>query len=221
MSKLLSPLSVLLVAFLTVSSAAAQGLTADVAAGEKKIAMCLGCHGIEGYRSSFPEIYRVPMISGQGAGYIVSALTAYKAGHRKHPTMRGIAIGLSEQDIVDLSAYYEASGKAPGARVRASVADDSAPAIELVRRGACVACHGVTFNKPLDPSYPKLAGQHADYLFAALKAYKTNTNSSWGRDNPVMAGVVQQFSNAELKELAEYVSSLPTELRTTPQSGFK
>ena len=75
-------------------------------AGEKKAAMCIGCHGIPDYKASFPEVYRVPMIAGQGAKYIVSALGQYKKGDRKHPTMRAIAASLSEQDMADLAAYY-------------------------------------------------------------------------------------------------------------------
>ena len=75
-------------------------------AAEKKIAMCIGCHAIAGYKSSFPEVYQVPMIGGQSAKYIESALKAYQKGDRKHPTMRGIAASLSDQDIADLAAYY-------------------------------------------------------------------------------------------------------------------
>ena len=61
----------------------AQDLKGDVQAGEKKIAMCIGCHGIVGYQASFPSVYKVPMISGQGAKYIANALNAYKTGERK------------------------------------------------------------------------------------------------------------------------------------------
>lgn len=75
-------------------------------AADKKIAMCIGCHAIPGYKSSFPEVYQVPMIGGQSAKYIESALKAYQKGERKHLTMRGIAASLSEQDIADLAAYY-------------------------------------------------------------------------------------------------------------------
>src|SRR5215208_5056295 len=81
---------------------------------EAKVAMCIGCHGIKGYQASFPEIHKVPMISGQSAKYTVAALSAYKAGDRKHPTMHGIADSLSEQDMNDIGAYYEASGKSEG-----------------------------------------------------------------------------------------------------------
>jgi len=75
-------------------------------AADKKIAMCIGCHAIPGYKASFPEVYQVPMIGGQSAKYIESALKAYQKGERKHLSMRGIAASLSEQDIADLAAYY-------------------------------------------------------------------------------------------------------------------
>jgi cytochrome c553 len=88
----------------------AQDLKGDVQAGEKKIAMCIGCHGIVGYQASFPVVYKVPMISGQGAKYISNALLAYKSGERRHPTMRSVALGLTPQDIADVSAYYELHG---------------------------------------------------------------------------------------------------------------
>ena len=221
MIKSLSLLSVLLVACATASSVHAQEVKGDAKAGEKKIAMCIGCHGIQGYQASFPEIYKVPKISGQGAKYIVSALSAYKKGDRKHPTMRGVADNLSDQDMADLAAYYESHGKVDGAMVQVKAVDGSAKAAELVKKGACVSCHGDNFSKPIDPSYPKIAGQYGDYLFVALKAYKTDNNPKVGRANGIMGGVVKQFSTAELKELAGYVSALPGELKTVPQSKFR
>jgi len=86
--------------------AVAADIKGDAKAAEKKVAMCIGCHGIPGYKATFPEVYRVPMIGGQSEKYIAAALVAYKKGERKHPTMRGIAAGLSDQDIADLAAYY-------------------------------------------------------------------------------------------------------------------
>lgn len=217
MNKLLLTLSTLLVASVTALSAHAQG---DAKAGETKIAMCIGCHGIPGYQASFPEVHKVPMISGQNAKFITAALTAYKKGDRKHPSMRGIADTLSDQDIADVAAYYESHGKVEGAVAKAAPAP-SAKVAELLTKGGCVACHGADFNKPIDPSYPKVAGQHADYLFVALKSYKTEGNATWGRANGIMGGVAKQFSNAELKEMAKYISTLPGELKTVPQSRFR
>ena len=221
MNKSLSLLSVLLVACATASSVHAQEVKGDAKAGEKKIATCIGCHGIQGYQASFPEIYKVPKISGQGAKYIVSALSAYKKGDRKHPTMRGVADNLSDQDMADLAVYYESHGKVDGAMVTVKAVDGSAKALELVKKGACVSCHGDNFSKPIDPSYPKIAGQYGDYLFVALKSYKTDNNAKVGRSNGVMGGIAKQFSNAELKELANYISALPGDLKTVPQAKFR
>lgn len=78
----------------------------DPVQGQKKSSMCAGCHGIEGYRSVYPDTYRVPKLGGQHADYIVAALKAYKSGERKHATMRAIAGSLSEQDMADLAAFY-------------------------------------------------------------------------------------------------------------------
>ena len=85
------------------AAVAAQG---NPEAGKQKSSMCAGCHGIDMYRTAFPEVYSVPYIAGQNAKYIEAALNAYKKGDRKHPTMRGIAETLTEQDIADLAAYY-------------------------------------------------------------------------------------------------------------------
>ena len=221
MNKFLSSLSILVVACVTALSVNAQDIKGDAKAGEKKISMCIGCHGIAGYQASFPEIYKVPKMAGQGDKYIVSALNAYKKGDRKHPSMRGIVDNLSDQDMADISVYYAALGVVEGAPAPAKAADGNARVTALVAKGACVSCHGDSFSKPIDPSYPKIAGQHADYLFVALKSYKTEGNSTWGRSNGVMGGVAKQYSNDELKELAKYVSSLPGELKTVPQKKFK
>lgn len=219
MNKLLSYLIVVFVASVTAHAASAQEVQGDAKAGEGKIAMCIGCHGIKGYQASFPEVYKVPMISGQGEKYIAASLRAYQKGERKHPSMRGVSEGLNDQDIADISAYYQASGKVEAAA--AGAAQPAGKAAELVTKGGCVACHGDNFNKPIDPSYPKVAGQHADYLFVALKSYKTEGKSTWGRSNGIMAGIAKQFTNAELKVLANYMHSLPGELQTVPQAKFK
>jgi cytochrome c553 len=75
-------------------------------AAKDKNSMCIGCHGIPGYQWAYPERYSVPMIAGQGEKYIVAALQAYKKGERKHQTMRAVAASLSDQDMLDLAAYY-------------------------------------------------------------------------------------------------------------------
>jgi cytochrome c553 len=98
------------IAFLALAGIAGVTAAADVVgdpkAAENKVAMCIGCHGIQGYKTAFPEVYHVPMLGGQSAKYLENALNAYKKGERKHPSMRGIAASLSDQDIADVAAYY-------------------------------------------------------------------------------------------------------------------
>lgn len=209
-----------LLSALAIASVALAALPAhaqDAAAGAKKIAMCIGCHGIPEYRASFPEVYRVPKISGQNAGYIVAALQAYAKGDRKHPTMRGIAGSLSEQDMKDIGAFYELQGKGEPAPATVAAAPESIAA----KLQACAACHGANFSKTLDGNHPKLAGQHADFLYVALRSYQAEGKATWGRGNAIMQGQIKELKPAELKQIAAYLASLPGELKTVPQSATR
>ncbi len=222
MNKLLNTLFVLAVASVTAhAQAPAAPAKPAVASIESRVAMCVGCHGIPGYQSSFPEVHRVPMISGQNAKYIAAALNAYKTGERKHPTMRGIAETLTEQDIADISAYYEKHAGTAGGGAK-TVREPSPQVAALLQKAACASCHGADYSKPIDPSYPKIAGQHSDYLFVALKSYKaTNTANNVGRTNGVMGAIAKQFTQAELKALSGYIGSLEGDLRTRPDPKFR
>lgn len=221
MNKFSAVIASLLVSFVTLQ-ATAQEVKGDAKLGQTKAAMCIGCHGIVGYQASFPEIYKAPKISGQGAKYISNALAAYQKGERKHPTMVAIATSLSEKDMADLGAYYSQHGVVAGETLPEKAAKEPSAAVgALLAKGACISCHGANFAKPIDPGYPKIAGQHADYLLVALKAYKTENNAKVGRSNGVMAGIAKQYSNAEMKAMANYISSLPGDLKTIPQSKFK
>lgn len=100
-------LAVLAAAFAVEAGAAEEGGAQDA---RNKVAMCQGCHGIEGYRMAFPEVYSVPKLGGQHPGYITKALQAYKSGTRTNATMRAIAASLSEQDMSALAAYYGGQG---------------------------------------------------------------------------------------------------------------
>ena len=99
-----------LLAVLVLAGCAPAAFAADVVGNagnaKGKVENCIGCHGIPDYKATFPEVYRVPKIGGQTAKYIEAALHAYKKGDRKHPSMNGIAAGLSDQDIADVAAYY-------------------------------------------------------------------------------------------------------------------
>src|SRR5690349_17439803 len=100
-----------LILFILAAPALAQAPAGNAEAAKSKISMCTGCHGIPGYKTVFPYVYHVPMITGQQQLYLFNALQAYKSGARKHPSMRGIAQSLSEQDMADLAAYYSSVPK--------------------------------------------------------------------------------------------------------------
>ena len=83
---------------------------------------------------------------------------------------------------------------------------------EAVKKFNCAACHGDQFNNGIDPSYPKLAGQHKDYLEHALKAYKRGAVGLAGRSNAIMEGQVKELSNQDIENIAAYLHSLPPSL---------
>ena len=83
----------------------------------------------------------------------------------------------------------------------------------LAKKYNCAACHGADYSKAIDPSYPKLAGQHADYLAHALVAYKRGDGPN-GRNNPIMTGQVKPLSDRDIADIAAYLSSLPSTLVT-------
>ncbi len=84
--------------------AATPSITGNADAGRVLAYTCQGCHGITGYKNAYPS-YRVPRIGGQSAEYLAQALTEYREGKRKHPTMQAQSLSFSEQEIADLAAY--------------------------------------------------------------------------------------------------------------------
>jgi cytochrome c553 len=159
---------------------------------------CLGCHGIDGYKNAYP-MYSVPKLEGQNPDYLAAALHGYRDGDRAHVTMHAQASTLSDQDIVDIAAYFAgkplvATGKAP-----ASVP----PAATL-----CVSCHGQD-GVAIASMYPSLAGQHEDYLVRALDEYRKG-----GRKNPIMKGFVATLKDRDIAVIAQYFSGLTPSLST-------
>ncbi|MEG0042735.1 MAG: cytochrome c [Massilia sp.] len=100
-----------------------------------------------------------------------------------------------------------------GALGASASAADVARGAALAKTHNCASCHGADYNPPIDPSYPKLAGQHADYLTTALRAYKRGAGPN-GRVNPIMAALVQPLSNRDMADLGAYLGSLPGQLVT-------
>jgi cytochrome c553 len=100
-------------------------------------------------------------------------------------------------------------------------AGDIAKGEALVKKLACASCHGEGLSKPIDPSYPKIAGQYEDYLYVALKAYKTEGNALVGRNHPSMVGFAKQLSLQDMRDVAAYVSQLPGDLKMVSQPKWR
>ena len=171
--------------------AAAEG---DAERGKALAYTCFGCHGIEGYRNAYPS-YRVPKLGGQKAPYIVAALREYRDGGRSHPTMNAQASSLTDQQIEDIAAYLATLGTATVEK--GGTKDASLDAAQI-----CAACHGPN-GIAVSPNWPTLAGQHEDYLVAALHKYRDG-----GRKNPVMGPIAATLSDADIKLLAHYFAGL-------------
>ena len=126
-----------------------------------------------------------------------------------------------DQNIADLSAYYAAHGAVEGQSAPKAPPAASAEIVALLNKTNCASCHGANFNVAISPAYAKLAGQHADYLYVALKAYQTDNNPRIGRANPIMASIAKQYTNAELKLLANYLSKVDGDLKTVSEKRFR
>jgi cytochrome c553 len=184
------------------SSTAADAPAGAAARGAKLAYTCFGCHGIADYRNAYPN-YRVPRLGGQHAPYIVAALGEYRAGTRAHPTMKGQASSLGEQDIRDLAAFF-AGTRDVGAGGGAPIG--TAPAAA----GVCAACHGAS-GVGTTADYPTLAGQYPDYLEQALKAYQKGS-----RQNPIMAGFAATLKDEDVRALARYFAAQQPGLSVPP-----
>jgi cytochrome c553 len=181
------------------SAAHAEG---SVEAGQEKSVVCAACHGPDG-NSFNPEW---PSLAGQHASYTVEQLEAFKDGRRQNDLMTPMALGLSEQDMRDLAAYYAAQEPA------ALEADPEL--VELGRklylggdqeRGvtACIACHGPNGQGNPLARYPVVAGQHAAYTAAALQAYADGK-----RPNPMMQQIAGRMTADDKQAVSAYLQGL-------------
>ena len=187
------------------TQALAQG---DASAGQAKSAVCAACHGVDG-NSAVPNW---PKLAGQHPQYLTRQGMLIKSGARPVPEMMGITAGLSDQDILDLSAYF-ASQQAGG-----GVADESKvrQGERIYRAGnaesgvpACMACHGPAGEGNPVAGYPAVAGQHAVYTASMLNRFRDGEN--WGADDApsqIMNGAAAELSDDEIEAVASYIQGL-------------
>jgi len=176
--------------------------TGDAEAGKAKTMICAGCHGPDG--NSPAAMF--PKIAGQHAEYMVKQLQDFKSGTRSEPTMAPMASPLSDQDMLDISAYYAAQ------KVTVATVDASAVAAgQKIYMGgntetgltACAACHGPSGLGNAAAKYPALSGQHADYTKKQLENFKAGT-----RTNQIMQDIASKMRTEEIQAVADYISGL-------------
>ena len=173
--------------------------------------VCAACHGADG-NSPTPVN---PSLAGQGAEYITLQLSHFKSGLRANPVMLGMASTLSAEDMKALGVYFSQQ------KPKGQAAKDPALARtgqKLYRGGdaatglpACAACHGPA-GAGIPKQYPRLAGQHADYAYAQLKAFPAGERGADkdGKDvnGRIMAAIAAKMTDAQMKALADYTAGL-------------
>ena len=177
----------------------------DAAAGQAKSALCATCHGADGNS----QLSINPKLAGQNASYLVKQLKDYKSGARVNPTMTAMVAALTDQDVLDIAAWYSSQ------QVSLLGADPETLELgeTLYRAGikdlsvaACSACHSPTGNGNEPAGFPSLSGQHSEYTLLQLKAFRAGERQN--DSSAMMRSVVERLTDKELEALASYVSGL-------------
>jgi len=173
-------------------------------AGKQKAMACVACHGIKG--NSVNPIW--PKLAGQSAYYITSQLKYFKSGARTAPLMNGLAASLSDQDILDVASYFSKQKVKPeifsGDDISLKLAEKLYKGGDLERQiPACSGCHGPDGSGNDLAAYPRISGQHAEYLIQQLRNYKTAK-----RKNPIMNTIASRLQDSEIILIANYIQAL-------------
>lgn len=177
----------------------------DPAAGQVKSALCATCHGAEGNS----EISINPKLAGQNFNYIVKQLNDYKSGNRVNATMAAMVAALTDQDILDISAWYSSQQVTlQGANLESLELGESIyrAGIKDLSVAACAACHSPTGGGNGPAGFPSLSGQHPDYTLMQLKAFRSGERQN--DSSAMMRSVVKRLTDDELEALSNYVSGL-------------
>ncbi|EGA65673.1 cytochrome c4 [Vibrio brasiliensis] len=199
----------LILSLLASCSVWAQG---SIEAGKAKSQTCVACHGADGNS----QLAMYPKLAGQHAKYIEKQLKDLKLGMtsggkqgRYDPVMSGMAMPLSEQDMKDLSAYYASlpisSNSTPENVVEKGKVLYAAGDAE---RGltACIACHGPRGNGTELSGFPKISGQHADYIKAQLEKFRDSNRAN--DMNAMMRDIAKKLTDEDIDTLSKYVGGL-------------
>lgn len=177
----------------------------DAAAGKQKAATCAACHGADGNSSNA----QYPKLAGQHASYLYKELMNFKHGQRVNAIMQGMVSGLSDQDMQNLAAYFSQQTMKPGVADPKLVAQG-----ETLYRGgdpqrgipACSGCHGPAGRGNPLARFPRLAGQHAEYLASQLKMFRSMQRHN--DPNGMMRGVAANMTDQQIAAVASYIQGL-------------
>lgn len=209
----------------------AQGAMAngDAAAGATKAAVCGACHGADG-NSPAPNF---PKLAGLGEKYLLKQLKDIKLWDQEQDAakkpktgravleMTGLLANLSEQDLADIAAYFaskstQLSGsKKLEVQVNSGILVDALELGERVYRAgnmttglpACTGCHAPDGKGNAPAGYPRLSGQHPEYIEKQLRAFRAGDRTNDG-DQMIMRSIADKMSDAEIKALANYIAGL-------------
>lgn len=164
---------------------------------------CAACHTADGSRGSPAN----PILQGQHAEYLAKQLTEFKSGKRKNAVMSGMAAPLTEEDVRNVAAFYAGKTAKPGF---AKNKDTVALGEKIYRGGiaernvpACAGCHGPT-GAGIPAQYPRIGGQHGDYVEAQMTAFRAGTRAN----GPMMVTIAAKMNDKEIKAVADYVAGL-------------
>lgn len=194
---------VLVISMLGTVSAIAAGDPAKVIA--TATAVCAACHGADGNSS----ISMYPKLAGQHPEYITKQLSNFKSGERKNPIMTGMVASLSPEDMVNLGAYFGSqtpklgTAKSNGVgSVGEKIYKGGIPGIGVP---ACASCHGPA-GAGIPVQFPRLAGQHADYIVTQLKAFHSGERANDGAK--MMRTIAGKLSDQDMAAVADYIQGL-------------
>ncbi|MEJ2530374.1 MAG: c-type cytochrome [Halioglobus sp.] len=201
----------LLLGWAQIAFGATPALSGDPDAGKDKTATCAACHGADG-NSAVPNF---PKLAGLGQKYLLKQLMDIRSGARPVPTMVGQLDGKSDQDLADMAAWFDSQARS------GSQADPELVALgeKVYRSGvaernvaACIACHSPTGKGNAPAGFPALAGQHAEYIAAQLRAYRKGYEDESGRtndgDTKIMRTNAFGLSDKEIEAVASYAAGL-------------
>ena len=186
--------------------AAAPASKGDPKAAESIVnQVCAGCHAVDGNSAATAN----PKLAGLNAEYILKQLKEFKSGDRKSAVMSGMVANLSPQDMLNLAAYFSAQQPKP------ATSKDQVLALQgqkIYRGGvlgagvpACASCHGAQ-GKGIPVQFPRLAGQHSDYIYTQLNNFRVGARANDGAK--MMRTIAAKMTDADMKAVASYIQGL-------------